>query len=71
MGYILGIIFDNVVSDYYTSKPDFFTMTTVQVPYTCKKCKNQFSVTMKLGEPMVSRLCLKCGGIAIAPENLF
>jgi len=42
-------------------------MTTIQVPYTCGKCRNQFDVTMKLGEPIVSRLCPKCGGIANAP----
>ncbi|MDR3782324.1 MAG: hypothetical protein P4K92_03325 [Candidatus Nitrosotalea sp.] len=42
-------------------------MTTIQVPYTCGKCKNQFNVTMKLGEPFISRHCTKCDGIATAP----
>jgi len=41
-------------------------MTTIQVPYACGKCKNQFSVTMKFGEPIISRTCTKCGGIATA-----
>ncbi|MFZ0183334.1 hypothetical protein [Candidatus Nitrosotalea bavarica] len=42
-------------------------MTTVQVPYTCGKCKTQFKVTMKLGEPFTSRPCTRCGGTASAP----
>jgi hypothetical protein len=42
-------------------------MTTVQVPYTCGKCKTQFNVTMKLGEPFTSRPCTRCGGTASAP----
>jgi DNA-directed RNA polymerase subunit RPC12/RpoP len=42
-------------------------MTTIQVPYACSKCRNQFDVTMKLGEPIIPRLCPKCGGTAKAP----
>ena len=42
-------------------------MTTIKVPYTCSKCGNQFDVTMKLGEPIISRPCPKCAGIANAP----
>ena len=42
-------------------------MTTVEVPYACSRCKNQFNVTMKLGEPLITRPCTKCGGIATAP----
>jgi predicted nucleic acid-binding Zn ribbon protein len=41
-------------------------MTTIQVPYACGKCNNQFDVTMKLGEPLITRTCPKCRGIAIA-----
>jgi DNA-directed RNA polymerase subunit RPC12/RpoP len=43
-------------------------MTTIQVPYICGKCRNQFNVTMKAGEPLISRKCTKCGGIATAPS---
>jgi DNA-directed RNA polymerase subunit RPC12/RpoP len=43
-------------------------VTTILVPYTCGKCKNQINVTMKVGEPLISRTCPKCGGIANAPD---
>lgn len=42
-------------------------MTTLQVPYTCKRCSARFEVTMKAGEPLVSMACPKCGGTASAP----
>ena len=45
-------------------------MTTILVPYTCGQCKNQTDVTMKVGEPLIPRTCLKCGGTANAPDKI-